>query len=105
MECHFTAFSNILYQYLVMSLQGSNATLVVKWADTEKERQARKVQKAQSQASNFLRADLDPQHSIVGAPLTGFVSPYNGLGYQVIFYLHCSIIFIAQMNTTAKIPR
>lgn len=63
-------------------LDGSNVTLVVKWADTEKERQARKAQKAQSQASNFLRADLDPQHSIVGAPLTGFVSPYNGLGYQ-----------------------
>lgn len=68
--------------------QGSSVPLVVKWADTEKERQARKAQKAQSQASNVPNADS--QHpSIFGALPMGYVPPYNGYGYQVnlvIFY-------------------
>lgn len=62
--------------------QGSSVPLVVKWADTEKERQARKAQKAQSQASNVPNADS--QHpSLFGALPIGYVPPYNGYGYQV----------------------
>lgn len=60
--------------------------MVVKWADTEKERQARRAQKAQSQASNLPNADL--QHpSLFGAVPMGYVPPYNGYGYQVNFLL------------------
>ncbi|XP_038900154.1 RNA-binding protein BRN1 [Benincasa hispida] len=62
-------------------MEGSSVPLVVKWADTEKERQARKAQKAQSQASNVLNADS--QHpSLFGAMPLGYVPPYNGYGYQ-----------------------
>ncbi|KAE9615855.1 putative paraneoplastic encephalomyelitis antigen [Lupinus albus] len=62
-------------------MEGSSVPLVVKWADTEKERQARKAQKAQSQASNVPHADS--QHpSLFGAMPMGYVPPYNGYGYQ-----------------------
>ncbi|RYR52040.1 hypothetical protein Ahy_A06g026968 isoform B [Arachis hypogaea] len=62
-------------------LQGSSVPLVVKWADTEKERQARRAQRAQSQASNAPHADS--QHpSLFGALPMGYVPPYNGYGYQ-----------------------
>ncbi|CAI0447789.1 unnamed protein product [Linum tenue] len=62
-------------------MEGSNVPLVVKWADTEKERQARRAQKAQSQGSNMPNADL--QHpSLFGALPMGYVPPYNGYGYQ-----------------------
>ncbi|PON57206.1 Paraneoplastic encephalomyelitis antigen [Trema orientale] len=62
-------------------MEGSSVPLVVKWADTEKERQARKAQKAQSQASNVPSADS--QHpSLFGALPIGYVPPYNGYGYQ-----------------------
>lgn len=58
--------------------------MVVKWADTEKERQARRAQKAQSQASNV--PNTDSQHpSLFGALPLGYVPPYNGFGYQVGF--------------------
>ncbi|KAL5136586.1 RNA-binding protein BRN1 [Glycine soja] len=60
---------------------GSSVPLVVKWADTEKERLARRAQKAQSQVSNMPQAD--PQHpSLFGALPMGYVPPYNGYGYQ-----------------------
>uniref|UniRef100_A0A2P2MV84 RRM domain-containing protein n=1 Tax=Rhizophora mucronata TaxID=61149 RepID=A0A2P2MV84_RHIMU len=63
-------------------MEGSSVPLVVKWADTEKERQARRAQKAQSQASNLSNADS--QHpSIFRALPMGYVAPYNGYGYQV----------------------
>ncbi|KAI5425134.1 RNA-binding protein BRN1 isoform X1 [Lathyrus oleraceus] len=62
-------------------MEGSSVPLVVKWADTEKERQARRAQKAQSQASNVAHADS--QHpSLFGAMPMGYVPPYNGYGYQ-----------------------
>ncbi|CAL0311066.1 unnamed protein product [Lupinus luteus] len=62
-------------------MEGSSVPLVVKWADTEKERQARRAQKAQSEASNFPHADS--QHpSLFGAMPMGYVPPYNGYGYQ-----------------------
>ncbi|XP_061366450.1 RNA-binding protein BRN1 [Gastrolobium bilobum] len=62
-------------------MEGSSVPLVVKWADTEKERLARRAQKAQSQASNVPHADS--QHpSLFGALPMGYVPPYNGYGYQ-----------------------
>lgn len=63
-------------------MEGSTVPLVVKWADTEKERQARKAQKAQSQASNFANADSSHHPSLFGALPMGYMSPYNGYGYQ-----------------------
>ncbi|XP_040964052.1 RNA-binding protein BRN1 isoform X4 [Gossypium hirsutum] len=62
-------------------MEGSSVPLVVKWADTEKERQARRAQKAQSQASNMPNAD-SPHPSLFGALPMGYVPPYNGYGYQ-----------------------
>jgi CUG-BP- and ETR3-like factor len=65
--------------------------LVVKWADTEKERQARRAQKAQSQASNV--SSIDSQHpSLFGALPMGYIPQYNGYGYQVSFTI---CVFIA----------
>ncbi|KAG6703757.1 hypothetical protein I3842_07G101500 [Carya illinoinensis] len=62
-------------------MEGSSVPLVVKWADTEKERQARRAQKAQSQASNMPNTDL--QHpSLFGTLPMGYVPSYNGYGYQ-----------------------
>ncbi|KAL5561583.1 hypothetical protein UlMin_031330 [Ulmus minor] len=62
-------------------MEGSSVPLVVKWADTEKERQARKAQKAQSQAANM--PNSDSQHpSLFGAMPMGYVPPYNGYSYQ-----------------------
>lgn len=63
--------------------QGSPSALVVKWADTEKERQARKVQKAQAVSSPPMPGQ---QPSIFGALPMGYVPaspPYNGFSYQV----------------------
>ncbi|XP_071723092.1 RNA-binding protein BRN1-like [Rutidosis leptorrhynchoides] len=62
-------------------MEGSRVPLVVKWTDTEKERQARRAQKAHSQASNI--PNIDSQHpSIFGALPMGYAPPYNGYGYQ-----------------------
>ncbi|XP_047265247.1 RNA-binding protein BRN1 isoform X3 [Capsicum annuum] len=60
-------------------MEGATVPLVVKWADTEKERQARRAQKALSQASNA----SDSRHpSLFGALPMGYMPPYNGYGYQ-----------------------
>ncbi|CAI9288648.1 unnamed protein product [Lactuca saligna] len=64
-------------------MEGSTVPLVVKWADTEKERLARKAQKAQSLASNMANADPTQHPSLFGALPMGYMSPYNGYGYQV----------------------
>ncbi|XP_052161074.1 RNA-binding protein BRN1-like isoform X2 [Oryza glaberrima] len=62
---------------------GSSATLVVKLADTEKEKQARKAQKAQAQPYKPLRFDLFPQLlSIFGAPQMSYLPPYNVFDYK-----------------------
>lgn len=63
-------------------MEGSNVPLVVKWADTEKERQARRAQKAQSQASNVPNTDSTQHPSMFGALPMGYAPPYNGYGYQ-----------------------
>ncbi|XP_066366301.1 RNA-binding protein BRN1-like [Miscanthus floridulus] len=63
-------------------IEGSSVPLVVKWADTEKERQARKAQKAQFQSSNMLNANAMQQNSVFGALQIGYVPQYNGFGYQ-----------------------
>ncbi|KAK9281471.1 hypothetical protein L1049_004374 [Liquidambar formosana] len=63
-------------------MEGSSVPLVVKWADTEKERQARRAQKAQSQVSNVPNADSTHSPSLFGALPMGYVPSYNGYGYQ-----------------------
>ncbi|XP_006654325.1 RNA-binding protein BRN1-like [Oryza brachyantha] len=64
-------------------IEGSSVPLVVKWADTEKERQARKAQKAQFHPSNMSNANAMQQSSLFGAMQMGYGVPqYNGYGYQ-----------------------
>ncbi|XP_048442916.1 RNA-binding protein BRN1 [Pyrus x bretschneideri] len=61
-------------------MEGSSVPLVVKWADTEKERLARRAQKAHSQAANEPNGDSHP--SLFGALPMGYVPSYNGYSYQ-----------------------
>ncbi|KAL3649107.1 hypothetical protein CASFOL_005510 [Castilleja foliolosa] len=64
-------------------MEGSNIPLVVKWADTEKERYARKAQKDLSQASSSMQSANSGQHpSIFGSLPMGYMPAYNGYGYQ-----------------------
>ncbi|CAE5956426.1 unnamed protein product [Arabidopsis arenosa] len=56
-------------------MEGANVPLIVKWADTERERQARRLQKVQSHVSK--------NPSMFGALPMSYVPPYNGYGYHV----------------------
>ncbi|WMV36263.1 hypothetical protein MTR67_029648 [Solanum verrucosum] len=58
------------------TMEGATVPLVVKWADTERERQARRAQKALSQASNASNSGQHPSLSM------GYMTPYNGYAYQ-----------------------
>ncbi|XP_010474968.1 PREDICTED: RNA-binding protein BRN2-like isoform X2 [Camelina sativa] len=59
-------------------MEGTNVPLIVKWADTERERQSRRLQRVQSHISR-----LDPQNpSMFGALPMSYVPPYNGYGYH-----------------------
>ncbi|KAK4720303.1 hypothetical protein R3W88_018641 [Solanum pinnatisectum] len=62
------------------TMEGATVPLVVKWADTERERQARRAQKALSQASNASNSGQHP--SIYGSLSMGYMTPYNGYAYQ-----------------------
>ncbi|XP_048135637.1 RNA-binding protein BRN1 isoform X3 [Rhodamnia argentea] len=67
-------------------MEGSSVPLVVKWADTEKERQARRAQKAQFQNAANMQ-NTDSQHpSLFGALPMSYMPPYNGYGYQNQFH-------------------
>ncbi|XP_019090901.1 PREDICTED: RNA-binding protein BRN2 isoform X1 [Camelina sativa] len=60
-------------------MEGTNVPLIVKWADTERERKSRRLQRVQSHISR-----LDPQNpSMFGALPMSYVPPYNGYGYHV----------------------
>eukprot|EP00249_Psilotum_nudum_P016199 c25712_g1_i2 orf=282-1604(+) len=63
-------------------MEGSTSALVVKWADTEKEKQARKTQKAQ--AAPVVTSVTVPVHqpSIYGTVPSGYAPSLNGYGYQ-----------------------
>ena len=88
----------LLNSSLFMSCyQGSNVHLVVKWADTEKERLARRAQKAHSQGANVPNSDSQPP-SLFGALPMGYVPSYNGYSYQVnlndpALYMNASLKF------------
>ena len=58
-------FAYVKYSNLYTFLQGSSLPLVVKWADTEKERHARRAQKSQSQPSNTPNTDSGHRFLIV----------------------------------------
>ncbi|XP_041993236.1 RNA-binding protein BRN1-like isoform X2 [Salvia splendens] len=62
-------------------MEGSYIPLVVKWADTEKERQTRKVRKALLQAST-LQIASGQQQAVYGALPMSYMPAYNGYGYQ-----------------------
>ncbi|KAL2624054.1 hypothetical protein R1flu_008299 [Riccia fluitans] len=64
-------------------MEGSTSALVVKWADTEKERQARKQQKAQASVTSRLAGRQQP--SLFGAMPIGYVAApasISGFAYQ-----------------------
>ncbi|XP_078435522.1 RNA-binding protein BRN2-like [Wolffia australiana] len=63
-------------------MEGSIMPLVVKWADTERERQARRAARAQLQASNLSTGMAIQQPSSFGALPMSYIPAYNGYSYQ-----------------------
>ncbi|WVZ67491.1 hypothetical protein U9M48_016560 [Paspalum notatum var. saurae] len=84
-------------------IEGSSVPLVVKWADTEKERQARKAQKAQLQLSNVPNAGPMQQSSLFGALQMGYMPQYNGFGYQNRVDFSCNLIHVFD-NVSLLVP-
>ncbi|EFJ23463.1 hypothetical protein SELMODRAFT_442777 [Selaginella moellendorffii] len=74
----------------IYRMEGASSALVVKWADTEKERQARKMQKSQtlSPATNGALAAPLPQQpaSASFGPLPLATPQFNGFAYQASTY-------------------
>ncbi|KAJ7563882.1 hypothetical protein O6H91_03G128800 [Diphasiastrum complanatum] len=69
----------------IHKMEGSTTALVVKWADTEKERQARKVQKSQAITAGAVTGIAPQQPSLFGAVPQGYIAnttPFNGYAYQ-----------------------
>ncbi|CAH2071841.1 unnamed protein product [Thlaspi arvense] len=65
----------------IHKMEGSTVPLVVKWADTERERHTRRLQKAQSHIARL--ANADPTNpSLFGALPMSYPPPYNGYGYH-----------------------
>ncbi|CAA7047062.1 unnamed protein product [Microthlaspi erraticum] len=65
----------------IHKMEGSSVPLVVKWADTERERHTRRLQKAQSHIARL--ANADPTNpSLFGALPMSYAPPYNGYGYH-----------------------
>ncbi|CAG7859759.1 hypothetical protein BRARA_I00204 [Brassica rapa] len=62
-------------------MEGSTVPLVVKWADTERERHTRRLQKAQSDMARLSNAD-PTNPSLFGALPMSYTPPYNGYGYH-----------------------
>ncbi|KAI4329748.1 hypothetical protein MLD38_028096 [Melastoma candidum] len=63
-------------------MEGSSVPLVVKWADTEKESQTRRAQKAHFQNSANIPNAESRHPSIFGTLPMGYIPPYDGYGYQ-----------------------
>ncbi|KAK4407069.1 RNA-binding protein BRN1 [Sesamum angolense] len=78
---------------------GSTVPLVVKWADTEKERQARRAQKALSLASNVPNTDSRQHPSLFGALPMGYIPSYNGYGYQLMLKVHLYQFLLAFVDS------
>lgn len=72
---------------------------MVKWADTEKERQARKVQKDQSVSAAPVPGQQQP--SLFGALPMGYAPApsYNGYAYQVLN--HLELLFFVQSHASS----
>ncbi|CAN6861449.1 unnamed protein product [Brassica oleracea] len=62
-------------------MEGSTVPLVVKWADTERERHTRRLQKAQSDMARLSNAD-PTNPSLFGALPMSYTPPYSGYGYH-----------------------